>query len=208
MKRWTANLVVAAILILGCAGCLEMTTPAAIETTTGKMDELMISVDAYQDIATKLFDRMEKDELVDKATAEKIDELNAKVDELQPIIVDGVTAVLETEYSGDKLVDIVTGTLAVNTATAPVNPYAPLIDAILKIILAVTVPTAVVGVNSAVKNAKAANKANAKYKSHDQGKEAMIKKLKTLPVEEITAGKVELILWDKIGDARMANNVA
>lgn len=181
-----------------------MTTPAVIETTTKKMDELMVSVDAYQDIAADLFERMEKDKLIASDTKEEVAEINAKVDELQPVLVDGVTAVLETEYSGDKLVDIVKGAQAANKATATVNPYAPAIDAILKMILALTVPTAGVGVSLAVKNKKDANKASAKYKAHDQGKEAMIRELRTLKPEEVTAEKVEAILFNRIGQARAA----
>jgi len=142
------NLIFLLVLLLAVlpGGCLEMTTPAAVQTANNNVQKWTESVDAYQKIVVDAFDQAKKDKIVSEETAGKVDKINLKIDELQPIITKSVTAVIETEYSGNKFRDAVTGVQKVNEKMADINPYAPIIDLGCKLLLAFTAPTAAAGI--------------------------------------------------------------
>lgn len=197
MSRFTITIILAAAVLSG--GCLEMATPANIATTQQKMATLTESVDAYQQSVAVLGEQLAKDKLISDKTAADIGAINTRIDEIQPVVEDAVTAVLEAEYSGDKFRDVVTGVAAANKATAAVNPYAPMVDAGTKLLLGLlSLGTAGGVVIARKKSAEAAEEeskgaeSQAKYTAHKQATEQV-----KLAHPEIAAE-----LYAKVGDAR------
>ena len=135
MKRLLITFVMLLGLSAGAIGGCEIMTPAAVIESRTQMEKLTESVDAYQDIVVDLTDQLEKDNLISAEVVKTLAGVSKKVDELQPLVIDGITAVMEAEYSGDKIVDAIIGAKALNKATASVNPYAPVVDYGLEIIL-------------------------------------------------------------------------
>jgi len=174
-----------------------MVTPGNVVGTQAKMDALTGSVDAYQRSVAELAGQLAKDKLITDKTAADIGSINAKIDLIQPVVSNAVTAVLEAEYSGDKVRDIVTGVSAANQATASVNPYAPLIDAGTKLLIAFLGVGTVGGVYAAKKNGADAAESKAKYTAHKQGTEEL----------KLAHPDIAAELYSKIGAARTRNGV-
>jgi uncharacterized protein HemX len=140
------------IMMFVCSGCLEMVTPGDVVTTQDQINSLKNSIDNYQANVSGIADQLEKDKLISSDTANKLSDLNAKVDELQPTVEEAVNAVLNAEYSGDKVSDILIATSAANKVSAPVNPYSGLIDSGLNLLLGVLGVGTAGGVYVAKKN--------------------------------------------------------
>jgi len=189
MKTFIVTIVMGMLSMMMTGGCLEMMTPAEVETATGQVKKLTESVDAYQRIVSDAVDRMEKDKVIDEDTAGRIRQLGVKMDRIQPVMEDAVTSVIEAEYSGDKLVDAVIVAQAVNAASAPVNPYAPAIDMAVNGILAL-IATGSVGM--AIKKNSDAKTETKKYQAHKVGTE----------LYKLNHPDAAAELYANIGDAR------
>lgn len=131
-----------AILMLGALVFASgcVPTTAQIQTLTNDIDKLMASVDDYQV------------------------EFAEEVDKVQEHIVVINEAVKEKADEG-----VVEQLIAANQASAPINPYAPMIDVALNFLLAVSTPTAIGGIYLAKRNANNANEANKKNTGLEKG---------------------------------------
>lgn len=104
-----------------------------------------------------------QDELIE--LDEKLSDINTAIDTFQPAVTDAVRDVVATEYSGDKLVDIIRAADAANKASADVNPYSDEIDTGLKVaagILGLFGATSVFGNNKKKRELDRLNKGIAK----------------------------------------------
>jgi len=146
--------IVLSFVILLCSGCLEMVTPSDVVTTQSQIDALRNSIDTYQGAVSSISTQLEKDKLISSEAVNRVDELSKKVDELQPTVEDAIQAVLDAEYSGDKVGDILVGVQAANKATSTINPYSGAIDTGLSILMGVLGVGAVGGTAVAVKKGK------------------------------------------------------
>lgn len=189
------------VIVAGClcGGCLEMVTPGDVTATQAGLTRLTVSLDAYQRTVGDMAGQLARDKLISAKTAADVNSINAKIDELQPVLSDAVKAVLAAEYSGDKVGDVITGVQAANAATAAINPYAPLVDAGTKLLLGLLGVGTAGGVYVAKKkSAEAADgemkaaESQAKYNAHKQATELL----------KMAHPEIAAELYAKVGDAR------
>ena len=120
MKRVTLILVIAICLLLSMSGCYELIATADKDAITTGMSELMIRVDEFQEV-------FKEAAVADLINAKETKKRNNQIDEIQEIVVAANQAIKEAPT-------LIEGVIAANQTTAPVNPYAGVIDVVLKII--------------------------------------------------------------------------
>ena len=152
MIKW---FVCSIVILFSCGGCLELTTPEDVVETRNQIDLLQESV-------VGLTNQLDKNNIISEKDAEKVRELSGKIDELQPSIEASVEAVLSAEYSGDKLRDVLIGAQAANKVSGAINPYAPLVDSGLNLLLGILG----VGTAGGVYVARKSSKENQKIKDN------------------------------------------
>lgn len=148
-----------------------MVTPEDVIRTQQQVEGLNDSIEAYQKSIGDISLQLRQDKVISDGTLEKVSALSKKVDELKPTVESAIEAVLNAEYSGDKVKDILVGVKAVNTAIAPVNPYAPLIDTGFNLLLAVLGIGTAGGVYVARKKAGESDTNASKYDAHKRAVE-------------------------------------
>ena len=157
------TLIVIVALML-CAGCIP--TAAQVEIATNKTDTLMVVVDKMQEA----WDALEEKGIVD---SEKVKTLSAELDNAQELLTDVNEAIKSKADEG-----VVQQLIAANQASAPVNPYAPMIDVVLNILAGTGILGVTYGVPKIVKTVKEKNDLNfmaeelaSKYKAMKRGNE-------------------------------------
>lgn len=159
------NCIVIAVLMMLCAvGCIP--TTAQVETATNRTDDLMVVVDKMQET----LDVMAEKGIID---SEKVEKLSDEIDNAQETLVVVNEAIKEKADEG-----VVEQLIAANQASAPVNPYAPMIDVVLKILAGTGVLGVTYGIPKVVKTIKEKNDLNlmaeelaTKYKAMKRGNE-------------------------------------
>ena len=172
----TMGVLVSVVLMLFTIGCVPTTKD--IEFLNNDIDVLMEKVDEYQTAAESVKDKV----------FEEVDRIQDQV-----IIVND--AMKGQDGTIEKLI-------AGNEASALFNPYAPIIDVVLKGFLGLTTVGGATGIGLGIRSA---NKAKAKRRDEKAGKEKALKILTEMPDEEITSAKVDKIMFDCIGEARARN---
>ena len=119
--------ILTAIVLSFSSGCIEMMSTGDKKILTSSVDDLILRVDEFQDI----FAEAAKVDLIDAKATRRT---NEKIDEIQDVMV----AVNEAIKESPTLIE---GVIAANQVSVPVNPYAGVIDTVLKILAG----TAVVG---------------------------------------------------------------
>lgn len=108
------------ILMLSASGCYELiATNDKITIVTG-IEALMTRVDEFQDVFSEAA-------AADLINAEETKKRNDGIDEIQKFVVIANEAIKESPT-------LIEAAIKTNQASAPINPYAGLIDVVLKII--------------------------------------------------------------------------
>jgi hypothetical protein len=208
MKKFMLVLVMLVCFMSGCNGAI---TPDDMKALAGKVDSLASQVDVYQKAAADIAEQVKITGIITPEQQAKVTELQAKIDVIQPQVTAISTAIKNAEYdpAGDSLKTILTAVRAANAASAPVNPYAGVIEAVLALAALVTGLFAVKKTVDAKASdetaqiaAEEAEIAQAKYQAHKQGTELTMKQLSASTVPEVKA--METVLYKNIGDARAA----
>lgn len=165
MKNFIGVLVVVTLLFLS-SGCYELIATNDKDAITTGMSALMIRVDEFQNVFREA-------SAADLINAEETRKRNEQIDEIQEVVIAANQAIIEAP-------NLIEGAIAANQVTAPVNPYAGLIDAVLKII-AGTGTAGVVGLGvKVVKDSSAKKKSDddaavvkSKYKAANRANEKL-----------------------------------
>jgi len=110
-------LIIPTLFVCGCA---------SLET----VEDLRTSIDSYQNNITKIVDDLKNENAISESAANKIADLNVKIDELQPKAEKALEIASKTD-------DIVRVLKNANDMTAPINPYYKVIDGFLKLFLGI-----------------------------------------------------------------------
>lgn len=129
--KFFIKILIVIILLLPVSGCYELIVTTNKDVMTTGMDALMLRVDEFQNV-------FKEAAAADLINAEETKKRNKRIDKIQEVIVAANEAIKEAPT-------LIEGVIAANQASAPVNPYAGVIDAVLKIIAG----TAVVGGSAA-----------------------------------------------------------
>jgi len=173
--------------------------PAAVRTFAADVNDLTIRVDAYQQAATAAIEVLQERAEIDPNAAGTVLAANADIDRLQATFRSVAAALQGAPYSDSGgLLTLLEGAQAANAASAPWNPYAAIIAAVL------TILSTALGI-ALKKKAADASAAVLKYKAHKQGVEKTMKEVSVSTDSEVI--KVEGVLYDNIGQARAALGV-
>ena len=136
-------------------------------------------------------------QLVESEAQEKI---NEEIDKVQTTLVEVATAVKDADYvDGETFGNAITGLQAANTASAPVNPYSPLIQVALGLVAAV-------GGGYGVKKRGDANKEATKRQADKQGRELTLRELAAMG-DNVPPAVVKELMYKNIGNARAHNGI-
>ena len=201
ITKWDVAIV--AIIVITVAGlwlggCESVNiTPQDLQSLADQTQQLSSQVDQFQQQTTATLDTLKQNGSIDVNTIAKVERLQSTINAVQDKTQVIAGAIKNAQYSGsDGLTTVLEGARAVNTASAPFNPYAPLIDVGLGL-------AAALAAAMAKKNAQKAAEAQAKYDAHKQGVELTMKQVSQSTVPEVKA--VETQLYQNIGDARKVN---
>jgi len=141
MVRSKVIMVVVVLCVLFSGGCdLAMLQKDDVVKTSNAIEVISQKLDVVQEGMTEWA----------KATGqnvEKITELNSDIDKYQDTLIDAKKAF-------DEAPTVIEGAIAANQASAPINPYAGMVDIILKTILGLTTTSTVVAGTVAVNRGK------------------------------------------------------
>ena len=116
------------------SGCV-IPDAAQIRQFADEAKRLSDRVDDYQVVVNDVKTLLVEDKIISEKAAERIDKIGEEIDRVQPNIEAIADSVKNADYvDGDDIGNIVKGLQAANAASAPVNPYAPLIDAVLGVV--------------------------------------------------------------------------
>lgn len=114
------EILIIVIVMLPVSGCYELIATNDKGAIVTGVEALMIKVDEFQNV----FDEAAAADLIN---AEETKKRNEQIDEMQEVVV-------AAKESIEKAPTLIEGAIVANQASAPVNPYAGVIDAVLKII--------------------------------------------------------------------------
>ena len=138
MKLWLLSLVLMFVCLTGCEEVfINRGDLTKVHETVGI---LSTQLDAGQTLMTEIA-------MVTGKNIEETEAINKKIDEYQPVLVDAADAIA-------KAPTLIEGAIEANKVSAPVNPYAPIIDAVLKIIVGITATGGTVAVAKTAKIGK------------------------------------------------------
>ncbi|MHC4122899.1 MAG: hypothetical protein ACYSSI_04935 [Planctomycetota bacterium] len=170
MKKWILCLVVLAGLLFA-GGC----DPAAQKAEQGFYENLTEAVnsgiDAQQKATSDIIVALKDSQALPQ---EKLTKIEAKINEVDSVIdvvqtaAEEAARVYEEKRQEDKVLAAIEALQAGNTASAPINPYSPLISAILG------VAAAAAGGYSQIKR-KELSTVSKKYEAHKRGAEAIMR---------------------------------
>ena len=130
------NLLILSVLIvcsIGFTGCQNI-TPQDLQTLTARQTELNQQIDTMQAAADELADDMAEAGIVDPNTVQRIAKINAEADKVQAQVDAISAAVSNVKLTGDTGQDWISLLQAANAASAPVNPYALPIGAVISLV--------------------------------------------------------------------------
>ncbi|HBG25683.1 MAG: hypothetical protein A2Y10_02535 [Planctomycetes bacterium GWF2_41_51] len=195
-----AVIVVVTALSLWLGGCqMPNVQPEQLQSLADQTQQLSGQIDAFQEQTKATLEILKQNGSFDSNTLATVEKLQSSIDSVQTKTAAIATAVKNAQYSGsDGLTTVLEGARAANAASAPFNPYAPLIE--IGLGLAAATATAL-----AKRNAQKAAEAKAKYDAHKQGVELTMKQVSQSTVPEVKA--VETQLYQNIGDARLSKQI-
>jgi len=202
ITKWDVAIV--AIIVITVAGlwlggCESVNiTPQDLQSLADQTQQLSSQVDQFQQQTTATLDTLKQNGSIDVNTIAKVERLQSTINAVQDKTQVIAGAIKNAQYTtpDDGLTTVLQGARAANAASAPFNPYAPLIDVGLGL-------AAALAAAMAKKNAQKAAEAQAKYDAHKQGVELTMKQVSQSTVPEVKA--VETQLYQNIGDARKVN---
>jgi uncharacterized protein YoxC len=202
ITKWDVAIVAVVVvtaLALWLGGCESVNiTPQDLQSLADQTSQLSSQVDQFQQQTQATLDTLKQNGSIDGNTIAKVERLQSTINAVQDKTQVIAGAIKNAQYSGsDGLTTVLEGARAVNTASAPFNPYAPLIDVGLGL-------AAAFAAAMAKKNAQKAAEAKAKYDAHKQGVELTMKQVSQSTVPEVKA--VETQLYQNIGEARKAKS--
>ena len=119
--------IVFALLMGGCAAV----EPGHYASLTAAVNS---SIDATETAAVEIVEAIKVSEVVDEDKVVEIEESMSKVSAKMDVIQEGLTEaakVYDERAQEDKIAAAIEAAQAANNATAPINPYAPIIGALL-----------------------------------------------------------------------------
>ena len=191
-------ILIATTLALWLGGCQSVNIgPDDLQALADQTQQLSSQVDQFQQQTTATLETLKQNGSIDSNSLAKVEKLQSGIDAVQNKTAVIADALKNAQYSGsDGLTTVLEGARAANAASAPFNPYAPLIEIGLGL-------AAAFAAVMAKKNAQKAAEAQAKYDAHKQGVELTMKQVSQSTVPEVKA--VETQLYQNIGDARKTN---
>jgi len=198
MKKWIVIMCMLALLAGGCEFTTSLTPEQAKEYVRTEVPKLQVQVDNYQKIQQGILAMItDANSPLDPNTIIKLKaaniELQTKIDNAQKILADVTVAIANVQPSGNTFADWIAIARVINAGSAPLNPYAPVVEGILGILVLVG------GIGTYLKDQKA-KKNDAKYQAHKQGTELTMKEVSASTTPEVKA--VETLLYKNIGEAR------
>ncbi|OHB60771.1 MAG: hypothetical protein A2Y12_06990 [Planctomycetes bacterium GWF2_42_9] len=199
ITKWDVAIVIiliATTLVLWLGGCqMPNVQPETIKSLADQTQQLSSQVDDFQQQTKATLEALKQNGSFDSNTMVTIEKLQSGIDSVQGKTVAIADALRNAQYTNpdDGLTTVLQGARAANAASAPFNPYAPLIE--IGLGLAAATATAL-----AKRNAQKAAEAQAKYDAHKQGVELTMKQVSQSTVPEVKA--VETQLYQNIGEAR------
>lgn len=187
-----------AILALAGTGC--GVTGEQLQSLSSNVATLNQVLDQYQSQTIAVMNSLKEQGKVTDAEVAKTTKVNEEIDKVQKELATVLAAVDGVQITGDNIQDILSTASAAVAATAAWNPYAVVISSILGAL------AMILGVVVKKKGAEAA-KALSKYQAHKQGVEAAVREL-AAEGPTVSSLQVSNVLYRKIGEARVANNVA
>jgi hypothetical protein len=188
-------------LSIGMGGCSGLSvTPTQLQSLATQTEQLSGKIDDLQAQTTTTLQSLKTTGTVDPNALAKIDKIQGGIDSVQAKTTQIAEAVKNATYtnSSSTATTLIEGAQAANAATAPWNPYAPIID--LGLGLAAAAATVV-----ARKNADTAATAQANLQAHQDGVTLTMKQVSQSPIPEVKA--VETQLYQNISDAKQAVQV-
>jgi len=114
------QILIVVVLMLPVSGCYELIATGDKATITTGINALMVRVDEFQNVFREAA-------AADLINVEETRKRNESIDEIQELVVASNEAIKESPT-------LIEGIIVANQASAPINPYAGVIDAVLKII--------------------------------------------------------------------------
>lgn len=157
MKRLVLLVIVGGLLVSGCdLAMLQKMDVLAISENVGLLTQ---TVDGFQNVMVEYGK-------VNEEKAEEIGKINEKIDGYQETLV-------SAKEVFDEAPSVIEGVIAANQMTASVNPYAGVIDAVLKVIAGAGVLSTGVVARKVVKVGKEKKVLDNKYKAGKRGLERL-----------------------------------
>jgi len=204
ITKWDVAIVIiliATTLALWLGGCQSVNIrPDDLQALADQTQQLSSQVDQFQEQTTATLETLKQNGAVDGNTIAKVEKLQSTINAVQDKTQVIAGAIKNAQYTNpdDGLTTVLQGARAINAASTPFNPYAPLIDIGLGL-------AAAFAAGLAKKNAQKAAEAQAKYDAHKQGVELTMKQVSQSTVPEVKA--VETQLYENIGEARLVKKI-
>ena len=189
------------ILLVGAVGC-EFEDGQAIKKFSGDVQLLSSRVDDYQVEVVKMTGMLEADNVIDSEVIVKLDKIHEEIDRVQPQVNEMAKAIENME--GEELWDIAE---TINTASAPWNPYAIPIAAVLLAAETITAMFLKKKTEESKVNAALYSEEHLKKVSDKVGRERTLRELAAMDEKDITAPIVKSMMYRNIGDERRGNGV-
>jgi len=194
-----AAIIVVTAFSLWLGGCqMPNVQSDDLQSLANQTQQLSSQIDDFQQQTKATLELLRQNGSIDSNAIAKVERLQSGIDAVQNKTAVIADALKNAQYSSsDGLTTVLEGARAANAASAPFNPYAPLIDVGLGL-------AAALAAAMAKKNAQKAAQAQAKYEAHKQGVELTMKQVSQSTVPEVKA--VETQLYQNIGEARKAKS--
>ncbi|MEN6386019.1 MAG: hypothetical protein ABFD79_12600 [Phycisphaerales bacterium] len=200
ISKW--DVAIAAIIVvtafsLWLGGCqMPNVQPDDLRNLASQTQQLSSQIDDFQQQTKATLESLKQNGVIDSNSLAKVEKLQSGIDAVQNKTAVIADALKNAQYSGsDGLTTVLEGARAANAASAPFNPYAPLIEIGLGLAAATAAALA-------KRNAQKAAEAQAKYDAHKQGVELTMKQVSQSDIQDVRA--VETQLYQNIGEARKA----
>jgi outer membrane murein-binding lipoprotein Lpp len=195
-----AAIVVATLagLGIGLGGCSGFSVqPSQLQNLAAQTEQLSGKIDDLQAQTKTTLQSLQASGTVDANTVAKVDKIQSSIDSVQAKTVQIADAVKNATYTSPSstATTLIEGAQAANAASAPWNPYAPIID--LGLGLAAAAATVI-----ARKNGDTATTAQANLTAHQDGVALTMKQVSQSPIPEVKA--VETQLYQNISNAKQA----
>jgi SMC interacting uncharacterized protein involved in chromosome segregation len=116
------------------SGCQRAITAEQVQAAAAEVNDLNVQLGDYQQKITELAQSVADVNLIDAATLEKIQQLNAEADSVRTKIGILTAALANVQITGDDNQDLLNLLSQLNAASAPFNPYAAPTAGVLSII--------------------------------------------------------------------------